>query len=362
MASGNTQNPAGAQPEGAVLQQSNHPTALMFHVGFKAAALFVYLFGGLFSKSFVVSFVMVVLLLAFDFWTVKNVSGRLLVGLRWWNEVREDGTNEWRFESREDTSRISDLDSRVFWLTLWVMPILWTIFTVSTFFSFNYGWMLCCLVGLSTCFCTNCRGRFLPESFLPALLVFPQCGHAQRSAGLLHLLYAGSSLMAATRARVRGIGASCLCCVLGLAVTVFVTWLRAVCRWLCRCPGQICMAIPGAATLPRRGSEASPPRWPRACSRSNCRASRAPTQRRPVRPPTPACPLVLQITSDAVARCLPARLAVLYLRPRLSSTWFSTSAREHRAPPPPLPSPHSFLLFGCGARPGAVGAGCEPQT
>jgi hypothetical protein len=89
---------------------------------------------------------MVVLLLAFDFWTVKNVSGRLLVGLRWWNEVREDGTNEWRFESREDTSRISDLDSRVFWLTLWVMPLVWGIFTVSTFFSFNYGWMLCCLV------------------------------------------------------------------------------------------------------------------------------------------------------------------------------------------------------------------------
>jgi len=149
MAGGNSQNPGGAQPEGNVLQHSHHPTALMFHVGFKAAALLVYIFGGLFSKSFVVSFVIVVLLLAFDFWTVKNVSGRLLVGLRWWNEVREDGTNEWRFESREDTSRISDLDSRVFWLTLWVMPILWSIFTVSTFFSFNYGWMLCCLVALS---------------------------------------------------------------------------------------------------------------------------------------------------------------------------------------------------------------------
>lgn len=144
MPGGNTQS--GDQPQGNVLQQSHHPTALMFHVGFKVAALIVYLFGGLFSKSFVVSFVMVVLLLAFDFWTVKNVSGRLLVGLRWWNEVREDGTNEWRFESREDTSRISDLDSRVFWLTLWVMPLIWGIFTVSTFFSFNYGWMLCCLV------------------------------------------------------------------------------------------------------------------------------------------------------------------------------------------------------------------------
>lgn len=149
MAPGNTQNTGGATPEGNVLAQSHHPTALMFHVGFKVAALVVYLFGGLFSKSFVVAFVMVVLLLAFDFWTVKNVSGRLLVGLRWWNEVREDGTNEWRFESREDTSRISDLDSRVFWLTLWVMPLVWGIFTVSTFFSFNYGWMLCCLVALS---------------------------------------------------------------------------------------------------------------------------------------------------------------------------------------------------------------------
>ena len=31
-------------------------------------------------------------------WQVKNVSGRLLVGLRWWNEVTDEGSN-WRFES-----------------------------------------------------------------------------------------------------------------------------------------------------------------------------------------------------------------------------------------------------------------------
>lgn len=28
----------------------------------------------------------------------KNISGRFLVGLRWWNEVTADGSN-WRFES-----------------------------------------------------------------------------------------------------------------------------------------------------------------------------------------------------------------------------------------------------------------------
>ena len=31
-------------------------------------------------------------------------SGRLLVGLRWWSYVREDGSNDWIFESLEDTS------------------------------------------------------------------------------------------------------------------------------------------------------------------------------------------------------------------------------------------------------------------
>jgi len=69
--------------------------------------------------------------------------------LRWWNEVKEDGTNEWRFESREDTSRIADVDSRIFWATLWVMPAIWGFFAFSAFFSFNYGWMLCTLVALS---------------------------------------------------------------------------------------------------------------------------------------------------------------------------------------------------------------------
>ena len=31
----------------------------------------------------------------------KNVAGRLLVGLRWWNEVTDEGSN-WRFETLEE--------------------------------------------------------------------------------------------------------------------------------------------------------------------------------------------------------------------------------------------------------------------
>jgi hypothetical protein len=78
----------------------SHPVALFFHLLFRIIAIIFYVFGTLFTSSFILIFVIDVLLLAFDFWTVKNVSGRLLVGLRWWNEVKEDGSNVWIFESR----------------------------------------------------------------------------------------------------------------------------------------------------------------------------------------------------------------------------------------------------------------------
>ena len=35
----------------------------------------------------------------------KNISGRFLVGLRWWNEVTDDGSN-WRFETLTEVSSI----------------------------------------------------------------------------------------------------------------------------------------------------------------------------------------------------------------------------------------------------------------
>ena len=53
------------------------------------------------SGHFIELFLTIILLLAFDFWTVKNVTGRLLVGLRWWNKVEEDGTSSWQFESKK---------------------------------------------------------------------------------------------------------------------------------------------------------------------------------------------------------------------------------------------------------------------
>ena len=84
-----------------------HPAAIFFHLLFKCLAIFIYMFGSWFTSNFIFTFVLCIVLLAFDFWTVKNISGRLLVGLRWWSYVREDGSNEWIFESLEDMAEIT---------------------------------------------------------------------------------------------------------------------------------------------------------------------------------------------------------------------------------------------------------------
>jgi hypothetical protein len=77
----------------------SHPVAAFFFIAFRLGAILTYSLGSIFSDNFTLIFVVAILLLAFDFWTVKNVSGRLLVGLRWWNEIQTDGSNKWVFES-----------------------------------------------------------------------------------------------------------------------------------------------------------------------------------------------------------------------------------------------------------------------
>ncbi|XP_042518118.1 Golgi apparatus membrane protein-like protein ECHIDNA isoform X2 [Macadamia integrifolia] len=75
-----------------------NPKTCFFHVLFKAAALAFYILSALFFDSFVIIFVVTVILAALDFWVVKNVSGRILVGLRWWNEINDLGESIWKFE------------------------------------------------------------------------------------------------------------------------------------------------------------------------------------------------------------------------------------------------------------------------
>lgn len=75
----------------------------------------------------VLVFILTLLLLSADFYYLKNIAGRRLVGLRWWNEVNtSSGDSHWVFESSDPSVRtISATDKRFFWLSLYVTPALW---------------------------------------------------------------------------------------------------------------------------------------------------------------------------------------------------------------------------------------------
>ncbi|XP_076041364.1 putative Golgi apparatus membrane protein-like protein CG5021 isoform X3 [Oratosquilla oratoria] len=77
-----------------------HPIVTLFHLLFRGAALVTYVICDFFG-GFIASFVVIVLLLSMDFWTVKNITGRLMVGLRWWNYIDDEGKSHWVFEAKK---------------------------------------------------------------------------------------------------------------------------------------------------------------------------------------------------------------------------------------------------------------------
>uniref|UniRef100_A0A673VBI7 Golgi apparatus membrane protein TVP23 homolog n=1 Tax=Suricata suricatta TaxID=37032 RepID=A0A673VBI7_SURSU len=132
---------------------SRHPVASFFHLFFRVSAIVVYLLCELFSSSFIACMVTIILLLSCDFWAVKNVTGRLMVGLRWWNHIDEDGKSHWVFESRkasaQESKTVSEAESRIFWLGLIACPVLWVIFAFSALFSFRVKWLAVVIMGVA---------------------------------------------------------------------------------------------------------------------------------------------------------------------------------------------------------------------
>lgn len=125
-----------------LLSSSAHPVTCVFHAAFKIMVVLCYLYGHWIGGSYVTCFILATIFAALDFWTVKNVTGRLLVGLRWWNHVRDDGTSEWIFESNPDESKVNTTDRSVFWALVYVWPLLWVLLLIGNVISFAFNWVL----------------------------------------------------------------------------------------------------------------------------------------------------------------------------------------------------------------------------
>ncbi|KAF9240957.1 DUF846-domain-containing protein [Melanogaster broomeanus] len=122
-----------------LLRQSAHPVALLCLYFFRIAAVAVYILCGLFTNNYVLSTVAVVVLLAMDFWNCRNVAGRTLVGLRFWNQVDDDGDSYWVFESRDPSRPPNPVDSK--WIALYVFPAFWLLLFVVSIVRFNLAFI-----------------------------------------------------------------------------------------------------------------------------------------------------------------------------------------------------------------------------
>lgn len=92
----------------------------------------------------ILAFMMIIMFAAFDFWTVKNVTGRILVGLRWWSELDDNGNEKWIFESSNQDTQAGATDSFVFWTALYATPAIWMFFAFIDIMSLKFFWAMVC--------------------------------------------------------------------------------------------------------------------------------------------------------------------------------------------------------------------------
>lgn len=90
-----------------------------------------------------------------DFWITKNVTGRYLIGLRWWsasdissdedlddNDENDENEKEgWYFESFPYDVSNSILDVNIFWFSQCGAAIFWSIFLVLKVLGLSMFWV-----------------------------------------------------------------------------------------------------------------------------------------------------------------------------------------------------------------------------
>jgi len=122
------------------LENAAHPEICFASVIFKVVAVLCYIiFNHGPVSNFVNAFITTTIMLAVDFWIIKNVSGRCLVGLRWWNKINDDGTDEWIYESKETEAQANRVDYVCFWYPQVIITLTFAIFAVINFLALDWG-------------------------------------------------------------------------------------------------------------------------------------------------------------------------------------------------------------------------------
>ena len=128
-------------------------------IGLKLASLLLFLFLDFFTSNEAIVMIVVIILDAMDFWYTKNIAGRILVGLRWWNSYNPDTQQEkWTFEGKNEIKE-ANIDRKTFWISLYGYTGAWLVLFIWECVILNFMWSFLCIISLAIAG-TNTYGFF----------------------------------------------------------------------------------------------------------------------------------------------------------------------------------------------------------
>jgi len=89
---------------------------------------------------------MCLLFSAADFWTIKNICGRIMVGLRWYSVFKDDGSEVWQYESTDANVKPNRVDSTFFWYPQPIALGFWGLMVIFNVLTFSFFWAIMCII------------------------------------------------------------------------------------------------------------------------------------------------------------------------------------------------------------------------
>ncbi|KAL4501461.1 hypothetical protein ABPG72_021268 [Tetrahymena utriculariae] len=126
------------------IRAAGHPGVCVTHFILKLGSLLCFFLIG--SDHNTICFVFTILFSAFDFWIVKNITGRKLVLLKWQCSVDDNGDEKWVFESTEPGIKPNQIDSTFFWFIQFTICAIWLLISLFELFSLSFFWLILTLV------------------------------------------------------------------------------------------------------------------------------------------------------------------------------------------------------------------------
>ena len=140
-------------------QKSSYPMISLLTVLMKLASIISFFIFSIFLSNEAIIMFIVVLIGACDFWITKNISGRFLAGLRWYNLLKsETNTEIWVFEGKKENDS-NMINRSIFWYSLYINDIIWIVLFIWEFIRLRFDWSFICLILIIFSF-TNTYGFY----------------------------------------------------------------------------------------------------------------------------------------------------------------------------------------------------------